>query len=53
MLRQRDALDETCKVASQLRSMIEEQMGSAHASEKPAKDDTDVIDARKIAHKIP
>ncbi len=44
-------LDDTCKAAYGLRTVIERQMGSAAASVKPAKDDTAVLDARKAADK--
>ena len=44
-------LDEACQAASELRAQIEREMESAHAREKPAKDDTTVIVARKAARK--
>ena len=47
------ALDETCKAAFGIRTDIERQMGSDHESVKPAKDDTAVLDARKVARKKP
>ena len=46
-------LDETCQAAAELRTVIERQMGSAHAREKLAKDDTAVITARNTARKEP
>ena len=44
--------DEACKAASDLRADIARRMGVAHAREKPARDDTDVIIAREAARKI-
>jgi hypothetical protein len=46
-------LEEACQAASELRAQLEREMGSAHAREKPAKDDTAVVNARKTARKKP
>ena len=46
-------LDEACQAASELRARIEREMESAHAREKPARDDTTVVIARKTSRKKP